>query len=663
MSAVLILFGCIDDQEPSSIEKTGENMVRFSIQVSGLRPVRTRTLVESDENKVTDVEILLFNTTNGQLALDPVYVNSVQDDPNDVGTKTFSVKIPAGTYNVVMLANTHNELTAITGAGAISVGDSKEDVLATLIVEKNSKWGNDPSSSDYRSIPMWGELSSLTVGPNTPTNNPVTLIRMLAKIDVVLTNATTIANFKLKSVRLYNAKDEGCIVPQTGNWDHTHSLATAPSIPSTASSISTPLVYEDTEITTTDVSCTNQIYTFENAKKTSSSIQPGDPCLVIGGVFNGDAAETFYKVEFAQTSANTTTYLDLLRNHHYRVNIIEVSGRGYSTAAEAFSSKALNIKTEITERDATKIKDFTFNGQYMMGVSQKEFSFEVDPVDQNNLDNMLSVTTDYPGGWTVDKIVDNANNPVTWLTTTATNGQANIDTDIQLTMPQNTELLPRVANIHLKAGRMTYIVKISQWGRVAKGNLVADGLHGAKIGSPEDGGLYFHWASLVGWNGGATGDGTGRPSVSTSPIVTVFPAGYTGSTVFGSLAGGNINVDNPLAGTGDPCRYYLHGTWRLPTHTEFTSIFTGYPNGSWDAVGSFVAGSTDSYAVHISGLKFPAVGYRFYTYGGVLSDFGIVGDYWINYGGSQRLLFTVSAVTPLASNTRPNAFTVRCVRD
>ena len=459
----IVLSGCMPDNNDLISQVGANQLVNFSIQVPGLTPVSTRTLNEADENQVESVEILLFNSANGhlELASNPIYVNSIQDDPNHIGIKVFSAKIPIGTYDVVILANAHNELSSMVGTSAISIGDNKEDVLGKLTVANDGKWKSDPSASDYRSIPMWGEVPSLTVGPNTPTNIPVMLIRMLAKIEVVLANANAIANFKLKSVRLYNVNNKGYIAPLPNNWDSNQSRVIAPSVPPTAVSNFGPLIYEGTEINQTDIACTNQIYAFEHVKKASANVFPLDPCLIIGGIYNGDSAETFYRVEFAKNTSTQTTYLDILRNHSYKVKIVEVSGRGFATYSEAFASKPVNMAAEIVQWDDAVITKFAFNGQFVLGFSQNEFNFGPESVNQASSDNFLFVNTDYPSGWQIDKVVDDAGNPVTWLTTDVSSGQLNSNSGVRLLLSENTGSA-RTAYIHFISGRITYVVKVTQ---------------------------------------------------------------------------------------------------------------------------------------------------------------------------------------------------------
>ena len=155
--------------------------------------------------------------------------------------------------------------------------------------------------------------------------------------------------------------------------------------------------------------------------------------------------------------------------------------------------------------------------------------------------------------------------------------------------------------------------------RVAIGNLVANGAHGVKIGKDTDAGLYFQFGSLVGWSGSANADGTGsgkNDDIELAAVVT--PEGYT-TTAWNLSWTGDPKTDTPLAGTGDPCRYYLGSPWRLPTKEEGKVLTPDYSNGwSWDdALKS---------ASHTSGLKLPASGMRYM--GGKLFSVDTDGLYW-----------------------------------
>lgn len=228
-------------------------------------------------------------------------------------------------------------------------------------------------------------------------------------------------------------------------------------------------------------------------------------------------------------------------------------------------------------------------------------------------------------------------------------------TDVQIQANYNTNITGHYAK---EADTPTASEYIEVNGiKVAVGNLVADGAHGAKIGKDTDGGLYFQFGSLVGWSGSANADGTGRGKnndVELSAVVT--PEGYT-ATGWNLSWTGDPTTDTPSAGTGDPCRYYLKGNWRLPTKAECETFIPEYSNGwSWD--------DSSKSATHTSGLKIPASGMRFA--GGNLFGVDVESVYWsgsisddengYSYG------FTNEEVKGGTSSTRGIGGTVRCVQ-
>ena len=138
----------------------------------------------------------------------------------------------------------------------------------------------------------------------------------------------------------------------------------------------------------------------------------------------------------------------------------------------------------------------------------------------------------------------------------------------------------------------------------ATGNLVADGSNGCRIGAPTDAGLHFAFGSLVGWSGGATGDGRGRGTPSKTKIaakpssyigLSTYPGGYYSSAPSGT---GYCypSTDNSSTGVGDPCRYYLGPSWRTPTYVELRTIPAKFPSSGGTLSNfdfSYVSGTPD----------------------------------------------------------------------
>ncbi|MDR1716004.1 MAG: FimB/Mfa2 family fimbrial subunit [Prevotella sp.] len=462
-----ILCCCVDEREDYSLSGASkENTVNFSVRVPGSVKSKTKALDEPDENYVKTIEVLLFDES-GNYVYQPIYSNTIATDPEDSRIKTFTVKVPEGTYNMVIMANARACLSA--ALEDIAPGDSKASVIDKLSLANSGKWNADAASPEYIPIPMWGEISSITVSSSMPASNPVTLARMVSKIDVALTGAEATDNFTLESIYLYNYNDKGSIAPESSNWDAEQNIVTAPSVPSSANKpetpVENPLVYSGTEITTAGVSCINEIYTFE-ALAGSSSDQESNTCLVVGGTYTGDSSPSYYRIDFANTEEDgNISYLSLLRNHHYKVNIIKVSAPGLATPEEAFNSRPVNIEAEVIQWNDTDISDIVFDGQYMMGVSQGKFSFSCEYHSHNGGtstdNNILKVTTDYPEGWVVEKIVDAAGTTLDWIEPDLLAGAAG-DTDVKLKVGENTAGSSRTGYIHLKAGRLNYRVEIVQ---------------------------------------------------------------------------------------------------------------------------------------------------------------------------------------------------------
>lgn len=457
-----ILFnGCLDEEVMISKPTKGEKIVTFSVQIPGTKTFTPYRLSEAEENEIKTIEILLFDT-QGRFVHTPLYSDKISTNSTDSRFKTFSVKIPEGSYNMVLLANARNSLQSIMKD--FPTGTPKERIIEKLTVALNNKWNTIPASPDYMPIPLWGEIEYIEVSQSKSTTPSVQLVRMLAKIDIVLSSETAQSKFKLESIRLYNYNNQGRIAPEAANWDAQKKQVTAPSIPSSAQKpqdpVNNPFVYEGSAIAE-GIACLNEIYTFEAEAGSATSLAQ-NTCLVIGGRYKSEQQPSYYRVDFVNTSAAKTTYLALLRNHSYKVNITDLNAPGLSTPEEAFHSRPINIEAEVIAWNDASISEIVFNGQYMLGVSKSQFSFSRDEQTQVSADNTLTITTDYPQGWVVNKIVDEHDEQIDWLKTLPEKGGAGINTETKLLLTQNNTGSIRKASIHIEAGRLIYQVQVTQ---------------------------------------------------------------------------------------------------------------------------------------------------------------------------------------------------------
>ncbi|MDR1706887.1 MAG: FimB/Mfa2 family fimbrial subunit, partial [Prevotella sp.] len=152
---IFILFGflysaCrdIDDAQISDIDS---KTVTFSVKVPGSSEPKTYALNENNENDINSIEILLFNT-NGNYTYQPIYSNVINTDSQNNRIKTFAVKIPQGTYNMIILANARQAVA--NSVNSFSQGDSKASVLEKLLITNSGKWNTSPATGGYIRIPM-----------------------------------------------------------------------------------------------------------------------------------------------------------------------------------------------------------------------------------------------------------------------------------------------------------------------------------------------------------------------------------------------------------------------------------------------------------------------------------------------------------------------------
>jgi hypothetical protein len=202
------------------------------------------------------------------------------------------------------------------------------------------------------------------------------------------------------------------------------------------------------------------IYLLETAAKNSGN-NTDETCIVVGGVYGSDANTTYYRLDFLDKDGKT--HLDILRNHQYLCNITDVKCSGYSTVDEAFKSSAYNLVADINSWDEGQIRNIAFNSQYMLGVSHDLFELNAGAHNANRTDNILKIFTDYPTGWTATVWANTAGTtPVSWLSIniTAGAGGAQIN-ETHLITDANTGA-ERTAYIHVKAGKLTCIVKVVQ---------------------------------------------------------------------------------------------------------------------------------------------------------------------------------------------------------
>lgn len=491
LSALIALFGfsgCTWNEE-KYIDPTGNNVdgvVTITVNIPGTQIPSTRSIDGTEgEAAVESIDVLVFKpgalTGDPELLTEHVKGVNITQSANKV---QFLASLSANSFatTVMLVANASTETDgAVLAAGNVGVA-TKPDILRALTYASSNP-GNNPedwkwkannehhpapvSGTHYTPIPMYGEHDISAAGITSGMKiNDVELIRMLARIDVV--NSVESSDFELLEVYVVNYNTAGYIAPA---WDATSGilnsvLPATPMMPTIATNLqqkgfSSAMQYDYADLNDGS-GIIGEIFTYEAAATTGEEGKDGHSdaaCLILKGEYKGEIY--FYRVDFTVKENATTNYIPLYRNHLYRVDIREANGVGYLKAADALKSLGImsNLKTELLVVDESKITNIVFNGQHYLGV-EGDVTFDM---SANQTASVLC-TTNYTYGWDVDHI-EFTPDDVVWLTaekeTTTDVKKANLLLEVLF---DNSSGANRNAYVYLTAGRLTYVLRVTQTG-------------------------------------------------------------------------------------------------------------------------------------------------------------------------------------------------------
>ncbi len=372
ITCIPVLSGCIHDHETTLPDNSRE--VMFSINIPGSSAPGTRALGHGEENEVQTIEMLLFDPQTDRVAGGPVFAYNISTDAGNAAQKTFSVRLPDGTFDVMIFANAREAFNKTV----IEAGDEQEQALARLTVSMpDSGWAADPAHADKKYlIPMWGMKRNLSIAQSTGMSG-IWLHRMASRIDLTVTgDDEQTGDFKLKDIKLYNVQKEGRVAPTTAGWNATGKingttpagLAVSPSV--VAGCGVHPAISYAPAIAADEKGCVGEMYLFE-APKAISHADPNAPFLTVKGEFEG--TEGWYRIDLADY--DDMTYLDVLRNHRYSIRIESVSGKGYTDEDDAINNRGGNIVVGITQWNEYDMGGTVFDGQHFLSINPQDMEF------------------------------------------------------------------------------------------------------------------------------------------------------------------------------------------------------------------------------------------------------------------------------------------------
>lgn len=353
ISLSITLGGCIDDTyNPNMPLNIDEVAISFhvSVPVDNLPVTKQAPSQFSDntqENTIQKIDILAFKVNADNTEYFDYYAEGKLVSGVGTPKQTFRAIMRIKDYKqrFVIIANAHDEVMELIGS--VEWRKAPKDEMLKLLEFANKasdhKW-NASNTAEFTPFPMWGEMAAPQLINSNTNINGISMLRMVAKIDVLVADKNTISgkkpreNFKLTEVYLYNIKDNGHVVPDKSTFSYPSAglVVNKPTIPAAPGNWTGPLKY----ITDNEISLIDEIYTLEAAATDLSKNRSRATGLVIGGYYskdgvNWDTAPSYYRLDIMTTDKTATR--DILRNHNYLLRIVDVKGPGSPTPELAWN--------------------------------------------------------------------------------------------------------------------------------------------------------------------------------------------------------------------------------------------------------------------------------------------------------------------------------------
>ena len=428
----LSLVGCRDtlldrtQPDPASPEQIGDDVtdrldgavtVSLSYDTPALRIPQTRAALsveQESELKLTTTRVMIFND-NGDYQYDaPLTKIDRSTTDKQQGTLTVQIK-PGKGLGIVVLANLSEseKVRKVTG--------TKADILKSF--EYSMTKTTDFATSG---LPMWGEVTQVTVdqsaGAVPSIGKTIHLLRAVARVDVGLNMSAVGTSGKdsdfdetasdlistivepadkssmkvkwtLEETKFYNASSKGLVAPAEGKYNPSEDKprATAPSLPAEPGKLDLTYTAENNLLK-------RVIYVPETDNPAPTATQSGTettpedqsqylarPYLIVKLSYKevdesnnvkagGAEGTTYFRVDFLKRKDEEATakytYLPLLRNYRYKVDIRNIGGLGFDNEEEAKKGPSANIMYNVLVWDESEMSNVKYDGQYMLGVSK-----------------------------------------------------------------------------------------------------------------------------------------------------------------------------------------------------------------------------------------------------------------------------------------------------
>ncbi len=372
----LVTSGCASneavDGEPTAESK--ELQLRLSIDAGGFTRTSSSTTEETlaKEPRIDDVLAMLFSREAdgkpGNLWT-AKKADRLSGDGGEGVSRRFDVRFSVSGRQDVPSALT---VSAVANAGHLEDDVAAMKGQAFSEIRKDTKlWDSEERTEEAPQFSMWGIAGESVQTGVRVQNISMKMLRDMAKVTVKLNtdedgnvNVTGDTEFRLAHALVYNRRGEVAMMPDLANVGKHDGSGTG----SDPYEVKSPTIKQESTVLKKDEGYESalspiglkeySIYVPEQdiLMGTGASVDDANamnrPALIIGGYYGGDTGNlTWYRVDFTSGKDEDGNLLlaDVLRNHHYIVNVAAVNGPGEGTPEEAYGTLQTNVDTEVVD--------------------------------------------------------------------------------------------------------------------------------------------------------------------------------------------------------------------------------------------------------------------------------------------------------------------------
>ncbi|MDR0962145.1 MAG: hypothetical protein LBM62_06280 [Mediterranea sp.] len=384
------ICGCTEPSD--NLNPTPSDKVEIQLSLS---MISTRSPGEQ-ETKVNDIMLLVFNDVqkNGSYTYGYKQAGIIKEEDGEMTVRA-TLERSGFPVKIAMIANAGSALD--DAYSTLDNGYTEAEAIAALTLPFTPTSYDD---GDNFLLPMYGECTFPRLVATRVTGT-VKLLRAVSKIQVEKNLVEESAPFVMNSLYVFRANNLIQVMPSLNNRITTleeNPSVNNPSVPVGTTPYSSENDVDAVKRIDTDVSLFDHIYLPESASPTGDEIPV---VLVVGGLYDDDIVETFYRIDF---DVKGTEYGQLLRNFIYHFSITQVTGQGKANAVDAANAAPAGIIVNVSEWADSGLPPIIYVPGGYIGLPSTKINMPFLPGYQRELEMQITIQGGYEIEWVTNGV-------------------------------------------------------------------------------------------------------------------------------------------------------------------------------------------------------------------------------------------------------------------